>query len=89
MKKFLSMLLVLCMVFTTLMGTMVVDVNAAFSKAENKITYVFDDTQTRGFDLGNWYMSNGVEDDEVQIATNIPYTTNEHINTYTLTVVKV
>jgi len=32
MKKFLSMLLVFCMIFTTLMGTMVVDVNAAVTK---------------------------------------------------------
>lgn len=37
MKKFLSILLVLCMVFTTLMGTMVVDVNAAVEA--NGMTY--------------------------------------------------
>ena len=33
MKKFLSMLLVLCMIFTTLMGTMVVDVSASVTSS--------------------------------------------------------
>ena len=63
MKKIMSMLLVICMVCTALIGTMAVDVNASydFTNEDSTITHThtFDATATKGFDVGTWYLSNG------------------------------
>lgn len=66
MKKIISMLIVLCMICTVLMGTMVVNVSASYSKVTNADstlthTHTFDATVTKGFDVGEWYLSNGTD----------------------------
>ena len=59
MRKTLSMILVLCLIITTLIGSNVMSVDAAFTKANNVITYTFDANETKGFDVGDWELSNG------------------------------
>lgn len=60
MKKFLSMLLVLCMVVTTLMGVMVVDVSAATSikldEATRTFTVTLDDKNVNSSSTGTYVL---------------------------------
>lgn len=61
-KKTLSMVLVMCMVFTTLIGTMVTDVSATYTSSESGNVYTFDTStvvQTKMYNVGDWHLSNG------------------------------